>query len=80
MNGFLKAAALFMIIGTVGSIELDRIGFIQAMFQILCGFMAWMVSEYRIEIRRLRRKLQIKQLNRRQKYDRSRNSVQCLQR
>lgn len=57
MNGFLKAAALFMIIGTVGSIELDRIGFIQAMFQILCGFMAWMVSEYRIEVRRLRRKL-----------------------
>lgn len=57
MNGFLKAAALFMIIGTVGSIELDRIGFIQAMFQILCGFMAWIVSEYRIEVRRLRRKL-----------------------
>ena len=80
MNGFLKAAALFMIIGTVGSIELDRIGFMQALFQILCGFMAWIVSEYRLEIRRLRRKLQIKQLNRRQKYDRSRNSVQCLQR
>lgn len=57
MNGFLKAAALFMIIGTVGSIELDRIGFMQALFQILCGFMAWMVSEYRIEVRRLRRKL-----------------------
>ncbi|WP_311532105.1 hypothetical protein [uncultured Veillonella sp.] len=57
MNGFLKAAALFMIIGSVGSIELDRIGFMQALFQILCGFMAWMVSEYRIEVRRLRRKL-----------------------
>lgn len=57
MNGFLKAAALFLVIGTVGSVELDRIGFIQAMFQILCGFMAWMVSEYRIEVRRLRRKL-----------------------
>lgn len=66
MNGFLKAAALFMIIGTVGSIELDRIGFMQALFQILCGFMAWIISEYRLEIRRLRRKLQIKQLNRRQ--------------
>lgn len=57
MNGFLKAVALFMIIGTVGSIELDRIGFMQALFQILCGFMAWMVSEYRIEVKRLRRKL-----------------------
>lgn len=57
MNGCLKAAALFLVIGTVGSVELDRIGFIQAMFQILCGFMAWMVSEYRIEVRRLRRKL-----------------------
>lgn len=57
MNEFLKAAALFMIIGTVGSIELDRIGFMQALFQILCGIMAWMVSEYRIEVRRLRRKL-----------------------
>lgn len=57
MNGFLKAAALFMIIGTVGSIELDRIGFMQALFQILCGVMAWMVSEYRIEVKRLRRKL-----------------------
>lgn len=57
MNGFLKAAALFMIIGTVGSIELDRIGFAQALFQVACGVMAWMVSEYRIEVRRLRRKL-----------------------
>ena len=57
MNGCLKAAALFLVIGTVGSVELDRIGFIQAMFQILCGFMAWMVSEYRIEVRRLRRTL-----------------------
>ena len=80
MNGCLKAAALFLVIGTIGSVELDRIGFMQAMFQILCGFMAWVISEYRVEIRRLRRKLQIKQLNRRQKYDRSRNSVQCLQR
>lgn len=57
MNGMLKGIGLLMIIGTVGSLELDRIGFVQAMFQILCGFMAWMVSEYRIEVRRLRRKL-----------------------
>ena len=57
MNGILKGIGLLMIIGTVGSLELDRIGFIQAMFQILCGFMAWMVSEYRIKVRRLRRKL-----------------------
>lgn len=57
MNGMLKGIGLLMIIGTVGSLELDRIGFIQALFQILCGFMAWMVSEYRIEVRRLRRKL-----------------------
>lgn len=57
MNGMLKVIGLLMIIGTVGSLELDRIGFAQAMFQILCGFMAWMVSEYRIEVRRLRRKL-----------------------
>lgn len=57
MNGMLKGIGLLMIIGTIGSLDLDRIGFIQAMFQILCGFMAWMVSEYRIEVRRLRRKL-----------------------
>lgn len=57
MNGMLKGIGLLMIIGTIGSLELDRIGFIQAMFQILCGFMAWMVSEYRIEVKRLRRKL-----------------------
>nr|DAM04642.1 MAG TPA: hypothetical protein [Caudoviricetes sp.] len=57
MNGMLKGIGLLMIIGTVGSLELDRIGFIQALSQILCGFMAWMVSEYRIEVRRLRRKL-----------------------
>lgn len=57
MNGMLKGIGLLMVIGTVGSLELDRIGFIQAMFQILCGFMAWMVSEYRIEVKRLRRKL-----------------------
>lgn len=57
MNGMLKGIGLLMIIGTVGSLELDRIGFMQALFQILCGFMAWIVSEYRIEVRRLRRKL-----------------------
>lgn len=57
MNGMLKGIALLMIIGTVGSLELDRIGFAQALFQVACGVMAWMVSEYRIEIRRLRRKL-----------------------
>ena len=57
MNGMLKGIGLLMIIGTVGSLELDRIGFEQALFQGLCGFMAWMVSEYRIEVRRLRRKL-----------------------
>lgn len=57
MNGCLKAAALFLVIGTVGSVELDRIGFAQALFQVLSGVMAWMVSEYRIEVRRLRRKL-----------------------
>lgn len=57
MNGLLKGIGLLMIIGTVGSLDLDRIGFMQAIFQILCGFMAWMVSEYRIEVRRLRRKL-----------------------
>ena len=57
MNGLLKGIGLLMIIGTVGSLELDRIGFAQALFQVLSGVMAWMVSEYRIEVRRLRRKL-----------------------
>lgn len=57
MNGILKVIGLLMIIGTVGSLELDHIGFIQAILQILCGFLAWMVSEYRIKVRRLRRKL-----------------------
>lgn len=57
MNGMLKGIGLLMIIGTVGSLELDRISFAQALFQVLSGVMAWMVSEYRIEVRRLRRKL-----------------------
>lgn len=57
MNGMLKGIGLLMVIGTVGSLELDRIGFTQALFQVLSGVMAWMVSEYRIEVRRLRRKL-----------------------
>lgn len=57
MNGMLKGIGLLMIIGTVGSVELDRIGFAQALFQVVCGVMTWMVSEYRIEVRRLRRKL-----------------------
>lgn len=57
MNGILKGIGLLMIIGTVGSLDLDRIGFAQALFQVACGIMAWMVSEYRIEVRRLRRKL-----------------------
>lgn len=57
MNGMLKGIGLLMIIGTVGSLELDRIGFAQALFQVLCGVLAWVVSEYRIKVRRLRRKL-----------------------
>lgn len=57
MNGLLKGIGLLMIIGTVGSLELDRISFTQALFQVLSGGMAWMVSEYRIEVKRLRRKL-----------------------
>lgn len=57
MNGMLKGIGLLMIIGTVGSLDLDRIGFAQALFQVACGVMAWMVSDYRIEVRRLRRKL-----------------------
>ena len=57
MNGMLKGIGLLLAIGTVGSLELDRIGFAQALFQVLCGVMAWMISEYRIEVRRLRRKL-----------------------
>lgn len=57
MNGMLKGIGLLMIIGTVGSLELDRIGFTQALFQVVCGIMTWIVSEYRIEVRRLRRKL-----------------------
>lgn len=57
MNGMLKGIGLLMVIGTVGSLDLDRIGFAQALFQVACGIMAWMVSEYRIEVKRLRRKL-----------------------
>lgn len=57
MNGMLKVIGLLVVTGTVGSLELDRIGFAQALFQVLCGFMAWMISEYRIKVKRLRRKL-----------------------
>lgn len=40
MNGMLKGIGLLMIIGTVGSLKLDRIGFAQALFQVLCGVLA----------------------------------------
>ena len=33
MNGMLKGIGLLMIIGTVGSLELDRIGFTQRCFK-----------------------------------------------
>ena len=57
MNGMLKGIGLLMIIGTVGSLELDRIGFAQALFQVACGVKAWLIADYRIEVRLLRRKL-----------------------
>ena len=37
MNEMLKGIGLLMIIGTVGSLELDRIGFIQFGVQALAG-------------------------------------------
>ena len=42
----LRAVAFLMIIGTIGSIEINRIDFYTAILQILLGFVLLILSNY----------------------------------
>lgn len=42
----LRAAAFLMIIGTIGSIEINRIDFYTAFLQIMLGFVLLILSNY----------------------------------
>lgn len=41
----LKWAAFIWIIGSMGSLEIDRIGFIQFMIQIIVGAIVWVCAD-----------------------------------
>lgn len=42
----LRAAAFLMIVGTIGSIEINRIDFYTAFLQIMLGFVLLILSNY----------------------------------
>lgn len=41
----LKWAAFIWIVGSMGSLEIDRIGFIQFMIQIIIGALVWICAD-----------------------------------
>ena len=45
MTTALKCAAFIWIIGSMGSLEIDRIGFIQFMIQIIIGALVWICAD-----------------------------------
>lgn len=53
----LKVISLFLLIGTAGSIEIDRIGFSQAVIQILLAGAIFVIAEQAERIRNLKRRL-----------------------
>ena len=42
----LRVVAFFMVVGTIGSIEIDRVDFYTAILQILLGFTLLILSNY----------------------------------
>lgn len=42
----LRGVAFFMVVGTIGSIEIDRVDFYTAILQILLGFTLLILSNY----------------------------------
>lgn len=41
----LKWAAFIWIVGTMGSLEIDRIGFIQFLLQVIVGALVWVCAD-----------------------------------
>lgn len=60
MHAFLKLVAGLILMGSVGSLEIDRIGFTQYFVQCALGLALWIVAEQGQTIRRLQ-KLQRRQ-------------------
>lgn len=56
MHAFLKLVAGLILMGSVGSLEIDRIGFAQFMVQSALGLALWIVAEQGQTIRRLQRR------------------------
>ena len=56
MHAFLKLVAGLILMGSVGSLEIDRIGFAQYFVQCALGLALWIVAEQGQTIRRLKRR------------------------
>lgn len=56
MHVFLKIVAILILIGSVGSLDINRIGYSQFFVQIALGLALWIVAEQGQTIRRLQRR------------------------
>lgn len=56
MHAFLKIVAILILIGSVGSLDINRIGYSQFFVQIVLGLALWIVAEQGQTIRRLQRR------------------------
>ncbi len=56
MHAFLKLVAGLILMGSVGSLEIDRIGFAQFMVQCALGLALWIVAEQSQTILKLKRR------------------------
>lgn len=56
MHAFLKLVAGLILMGSVGSLEIDRIGFIQYFVQCALGLALWIVAEQSQTILKLKRR------------------------
>lgn len=56
MHAFLKIVAILILIGSVGSLDINRIGYSQFFVQIALGLALWIVAEQGQTIRRLQRR------------------------
>lgn len=56
MHAFFKIVAILILIGSVGSLDINRIGYSQFFVQIALGLALWIVAEQGQTIRRLQRR------------------------
>lgn len=56
MHVFLKIVAVLILIGSVGSLDINRIGYSQFFVQIALGLALWIVAQQGQTIRRLQRR------------------------